>query len=168
MSPAGWKLASVPKTDDNRLTPAIKATDDVRAGYNRAKLAWYQVDNQLYRDVGRFKPDNITEEDLQNHYVRAVDPQEIFPKRQLTQGIFYEQIFDVAYYPTERGPYNYNPSLDNNGFLSNPQTNWAGITNAIRTEVDFDKANIEYVEFWLLDPFINTSYGYIDDGIHPT
>ena len=58
-------------------------------------------------------------------------------------------------------------SLDNNGFLSNPQTNWAGITNAIRTEVDFDKANIEYVEFWLLDPFINTSYGYIDDGIHP-
>ncbi len=99
--------------------------------------------------------------------MRAVDPQEIFPKRQLTQGIFYEQIFDVAFYPTERGPYNYNPSLDNNGFLSNPQTNWAGITNAIRTEVDFDKANIEYVEFWLLDPFINTSYGYIDDGIHP-
>ena len=99
---------------------------------------------------------------------RAVDPQEIFPNRQLTQGIFYEQIFDVAYYPTERGPYNYNPSLDNNGFLTNPETNWAGITNAIRTEVDFDKANIEYVEFWLLDPFINTPYGYIDDGIHPT
>jgi cell surface protein SprA len=166
MSPAGWKLASVPKTDDNRFDPSNKANDDVRAGYNRAKLAWYQVDNQMYRDVGRFKPDNITEADLQNHYVRAVDPQEIFPKRQLTQGVFYEQIFDVAFYPTERGPYNYNPSLDNNGFLPNPQTNWAGITNAIRTEVDFDKANIEYVEFWLLDPFINTPYGYIDDGVH--
>ncbi|HMG89167.1 MAG TPA: cell surface protein SprA, partial [Chryseolinea sp.] len=167
MSPAGWKLASVPKTDDNRFDPSDKATDDVRAGFNRAKLAWYQVDNQMYRDVGRFKPENITEEDLQNHYVRAVDPQEIFPKRQLTQGIFYEQIFDVAFYPTERGPYNYNTALDNNGFLSSPQSNWAGITNAIRTEVDFDKANIEYVEFWLLDPFINTSYGYIDDGVHP-
>jgi cell surface protein SprA len=167
MSPAGWKLASVPQTEDHRFDPSGRATDDVRAGFNRAKLAWYQVDNQMYRDVGRFKPDNITEEDLQNHYVRAVDPQEIFPNRQLTQGVFYEQIFDVAFYPTERGPYNYNTSLDNNGFLSNPQTNWAGITNAIRTEVDFDKANIEYVEFWLLDPFINSAYGYIDDGIHP-
>lgn len=167
MSPAGWKLASTPKSDDNRFDPSGYASDDVRAGYKRAKLAWYQVDNQMYRDVGRFKPDNITEEDLKNHYVRPVDPQEIFPNRNLTQGVFYEQIFDVAFYPRERGPYNYNPDLDANGFLNNPQTNWAGITTAIRTEVDFDKANIEYVEFWLMDPFINSTYGYIDDGINP-
>src|SRR5690606_4996459 len=41
------------------------------------------------------------------------------------------------------------------------------ITTAIRTEVDFDKANIEYVEFWMLDPFINNSdRGKIIDGIH--
>jgi len=164
MSPAGWKLASTPKTADNRFDPSNQAPDDVRAGFNRAKIAWYQVDNQFYRDVGRFKPANIEEEDLKNHYVRPVDPQEIFPQRQLTQGIFYEQIFDVAYYPKERGPYNYNPALDNNAFLTNPANNWAGITNAIRTEVDFDKANIEYVEFWLLDPFITTKYGVIDDG----
>lgn len=168
MSPAGWKIAATPKTDDNRFDPSDQAVNDIRAGYNRAKMAWYQVDNQLYRNVGKFKPANITDEDLKNHYVRPVDPQEIFPYRQLTQGIFYEQIFDVAYYPRERGPYNYNPALDANGFLTNPQNNWAGITNAIRTEVDFDKANIEYVEFWLMDPFINTSYGYIDDGINPS
>ncbi|MEJ1238972.1 cell surface protein SprA [Chryseolinea sp. T2] len=168
MSPFGWKLGSVPRSDDNRFDPSAGAQNDVRAGYNRAKLAWYIVDNQLYRDVGTFKPDNITDEDLKMHYSRPVDPQEIFPKRQLTQGQYYEQIFDVAYYPTERGPNNYNPSLDNSGFLNNPTNNWASITNAIRTEVDFDKANIEYVEFWLLDPFINTNSGYgkIDDGIH--
>ena len=133
------------------------ATNDVQAGYKRAKLAWYQIDNQLYRNVGRFKPDNIDAEDLKNHYVRAVGPQEIFPNRQLQQGIFFEQIFDVAYYPRERGPYNYNPSLDNNGFLTDPESQLGGITNAIETEVDFDKANIEYVEFWLLDPFINAT-----------
>ncbi len=167
MSPAGWRLAATPKTEDFRFDPSNGAINDVRAGYKRAKLSWYQVDNQLYRNVGRFKPDNINDEDLKNHYVRPVDPQEIFPRRQLTQGIFYEQIFDIAYYPRERGPYNYNPALDANGFLSDPQSNWAGVTNAIRTEVDFDKANIEYVEFWLLDPFINTSYGYINDGINP-
>lgn len=167
MSPAGWKLSSVPQTDDDRFDPSKKTSDDVSAGYKRAKLAWYQVDNQLYRNVGRFKPENISDEDLKNHYVRPVGPQEIFPGRQLTQGIFYEQIFDVAYYPRERGPYNYNPDLDANGFLNNPQTNWAGITNAIRTEVDFDKANIEYVEFWLLDPFITGTYGTIADGVNP-
>lgn len=166
MSPTGWKLASTPKTPDNRFDPSTAPTDDVQAGYRRAKLAWYQIDNQLYRDAGRFKPDNITAEELSNHYVRAVGPQEIFPNRQNQQAVFFEQIFDVAYYPRERGPYNYNPNLDNNGFLTNPETNWGGITNAIETEVDFDKANIEYIEFWLLDPFIDSNYGRIDDGIN--
>ncbi len=167
MSAFGWKLASVPQSDDNRFDPSNKTSDDIRAGYKRAKLAWYTVDNQLYRDAGNLKPDNLTDEDLKNHYVRPVDPQEIFPKKQLTQGVFYEQIFDVAYFPKERGPYNYSPDLDNNGFLNSPQSNWAGITTAIRNEVDFDKANIEYVEFWLMDPFIDSQYGYIDDGINP-
>ncbi len=166
MSPAGWKLASTPETDDKRFDPST-TENDIKAGYKRAKLAWYQVDNQLYRDVGRFKPDNINADDLKKHYSRAVGPQEIFPFRNNQQGIFYEQIFDVAYYPRERGPYNYNPDLDNNGFLTNPESNWGGITNAIETEVDFDKANIEYIEFWLLDPFINSQYGTIDDGINP-
>jgi len=166
MSPFGWKLSSTPRSDDNRFDPSGHTQDDVRAGYNRAKVSWYIVDNQLYRNVGNYKPDNLTDDDLKMHYSRAVDPQEIFPQRQITQGVFYEQIFDVAYYPTERGPYNYNPSLDNNGFLTSPTNNWGAITNAIRTEVDFDKANIEYVEFWLLDPFITTQYGRIDDGIN--
>jgi cell surface protein SprA len=168
MSPNGWKLSSVPKTPDYRFDPANGLGNDLSAGYLRAKIAWYTVDNQLYRNVGRFKPDNITDNDLKNHYVRPVDPKEIFPLRQLTQGIFYEQIFDVAYYPKERGPYNYNPQQTSDGFLNSPEKNWGAITNAIRTEVDFDKANIEYVEFWLLDPFINTQYGYIDDGITDT
>ncbi|MEJ7647263.1 MAG: cell surface protein SprA [Chryseolinea sp.] len=166
MSPFGWKLASVPQSDDNRFDPSNRTSDDIRAGFKRAKLAWYMVDNQLYRPSGNFKPENITEEDLKNHYVRAVHPQEIFPQRQISQGFFYEQVFDVAYYPKERGPYNYNPDLDNNGFLNSPQTNWAGITTAIRNEVDFDKANVEYVEFWLMDPFIDSQYGKIDDGIN--
>ncbi len=30
--------------------------------------------------------------------------------------------------------------------------------------MDFDKANVEYIEFWLLDPFINTPRGIVDDG----
>ncbi|HEY3387531.1 MAG TPA: cell surface protein SprA, partial [Saprospiraceae bacterium] len=163
LNPISWKLASVPAEFD----PSSGIPDDLRAGFRRAKLAWYQIDNQFYRDGGQYKPENITDEDLKNHYVRAVGPQEIFPERYRTQGNFFEQILDVAYYPTERGPYNYTTNLvERNNFpeLPNPTDNWAGITTAIRTEVDFNKANIEYIEFWLLDPFINTPNGKIIDG----
>ncbi len=167
LNPVGWKLAVVPQTIDNRYDLSGGSIDDVKAGYKRAKLAWYQVDNLFYRQSSRYKPGNITDKDLENHYVRPVLPQEIFPFKDPYVGNFYEQIFDVAYYPSERGPYNYNPDLNPDGTLKNPASNWAGITTAIRTEVDFDKANIEYVEFWLLNPFINNPNGVIDDGVNP-
>jgi cell surface protein SprA len=165
LSPAAWKLASTPQDFD----PSLGAADDVRANFKRAKLAWYQVDNQFYRDGGQYKPENINENDLLYHYVRPVGPQEIFPERFRTQGNFFETILDVAYYPTERGPYNFNTNvgvdINSEGDLLNPTQNWAGITTAIRTEVDFNKANIEYIEFWLMDPFFKGSeYGKIIDG----
>ncbi|HRG11281.1 MAG TPA: cell surface protein SprA, partial [Cyclobacteriaceae bacterium] len=164
LSPQAWKLASIPK--DLKFDETGGDANNVRAGYKRAKLAWYQVDNLFYRTGGRFKPANINDEDLRNHYVRSVSPQEIFPFFDNYIGNFFEQIFDVAYYPAERGPYNYNTQLDTRGRLNNPRGNWAGITTAIRTEVDFDKANIEYLEFWLLNPFINNPRGVINDGIN--
>lgn len=162
LNPAAWRLAATPKN--------LYGTADVsglEAGYRRAKLAWYQVDNQFYRQGGQFKPENITDDDLLYHYVRSVNPQEIFPYKNLTQGNFFEQIFDVAYYPTERGPYNYDwARLGDDATFSqqDAKNNWGGITTAIRTEVDFTKANIEYIEFWLMDPFIQTKYGRIMDG----
>ncbi len=164
MTPQGWKLAATPY-HDARFNPTSAGINDLSLGYGRAKLAWYQIDNQFYRETGPFKPKNISERDLQNHYVRPVKPEEIFPFFQRPQGYFFQPVFDVAYYPRERGPYNYNPNIDNNGFLgTDPKANWAGITTAIRTEVDFDKANIEYIEFWLLDPFIESENGKIIDG----
>ncbi|HYC83938.1 MAG TPA: cell surface protein SprA, partial [Chryseosolibacter sp.] len=157
MSPTSWHLAATPK--DIRFDPTGGLSRDLRSGYNRAKLAWYQVDNQFYRNSSRFKPANVTEKDLQNHYVRPVSPQELFPYYNQQQANFYQNIFDIAYYPNERGPYNYNPNLTQAGTLPDPKKSWAGITTAIRTEVDFDKANIEYLEFWVLDPFIDLPSG---------
>jgi cell surface protein SprA len=155
ISPQAWKLAAVP-TNDPLFDLAGGANDDIKAGYKRAKLAWYQVDNLFYRESGSFKPPNINAEDLKNHYTRPVLPQEIFPSRDPFIGNFFEPILDVAYFPGERGPYNYNPTFDASG-----KSNWAGITTAIRNEVDFDKANVEYVEFWLMDPFITAENGKV-------
>lgn len=161
MSPQGWKLAATP-VGDPRFDPSGGQPFDLSAGYKRARLAWYSVDNQFYRTTGRYKPDNITENDLKYHYVRPVDPDEIFQYFQPPQGQFWQSIFDLAYYPRERGQYNYNPNLTPSGLLADdPRTNWGGITTAIRTEVDFDKANIEYVEFWLMDPFLSGEYGKV-------
>ncbi|MFN7328080.1 MAG: cell surface protein SprA, partial [Bacteroidota bacterium] len=144
LAPQGWKLAAVP-TRDQRFDLANGAVStsagnnfDLQAGYRRAKLAWYQVDNLFYRQGGSFKPANITEQDLKNHYTRPVLPQEIFPFKDPFVGNFYEPVFDVAYFPDERGPYNYNPLFDTQPF----RNNWGGITTAIRNEVDFDKANV--------------------------
>ncbi|MFM8738790.1 MAG: cell surface protein SprA, partial [Cytophagales bacterium] len=168
LAPQGWKLAAVP-TRDQRFDLANGAVStppgtisDLRAGYRRAKMAWYQVDNLFYRQGGSFKPPNITEQDLKNHYTRPVLPQEIFPFKDPFVGNFYEPVFDVAYFPDERGPYNY--FQDFNQYVqipANRKNNWGGITTAIRNEVDFDKANVEYVEFWLLNPFIQNANGEV-------
>src|SRR5690606_31456785 len=91
------------------------------------------------------------------------------PNKQLQQGVQQESVMDLAYYPQERGPYNYNDRLDGAGQLplNEVERNWAGVTNAIRTEVDFDKSNIEYIEFWLLDPFLDGPNGLLDEAGNP-
>lgn len=159
-----WKIASTPTTTDNRFDLSDGNADDLQFSYKRAKLAWYVIDNIFYRTGGAAKPSNISEQDLTNHYVRPVEPQEIFTQKDREVINTNYPIFDLAYYPTERGPYNYNPDLTTTGRLKDPQSNWGGITTAIRTEVDFDKSNVEYIEFWLMDPFIQGQNGIIYDG----
>lgn len=164
MNALSWKLSSIPESEEYDFDPTNGAENNVRAGDRRAKLAWYTIDPQLQRQRGPFRPENITDEDLRNHYVRLVAPDEIFPNRQFQQAIFQEPILDLAFYPRERGPYNFRTNLTTNGLIpaAEAEKSWAGITNAIRTEVDFDKANIEYVEFWLLDPFLPGNNGTIE------
>lgn len=159
-----WKTAATPATTDNRFDLSGGLTDDIKFSYKRAKLAWYLVDNVFYRTGGAAKPPNITDADLANHYVRPVEPQEIFTQKEREVINTNYPIFDLAYFPTERGPYNYNPDITSQGLLKDPESNWGGITTAIRSEVDFDKSNIEYIEFWLMDPFIQSANGVVIDG----
>jgi cell surface protein SprA len=169
-----WKLAATPKSDDGYYDGGNQQANDLSINYKRAKLSWYIIDNVFYRTSGSSKPPNLTEQDLQNNYSRAVIPQEIFKFRDREVVNTNLPVFDLAYYPSERGSYNYNPNLQSDGTLPNPQQNWGGITRAITSDVDFDQTNIEYLEFWLMDPFINSTNGVlndpnglIDDGINP-
>ncbi len=162
MSPQSWSLAATP-VGDPRFDPSGGQPLDLRAGYKRAKLAWYTIDNQFYRQNGRFKPSNISEADVEKyHYQRAINVNEIYHQLEAQQGQYWQTTLDLAYYPNERGQYNYNPNLTSAGLLADdPRSNWGGVTTAIRAEVDFDKANIEYIEFWMMDPFLPGEGGQI-------
>jgi len=157
-----WKMASTPVTDDGRF--GMPSGNNLNSGYKRGKVAWYIVDNVFYRSNDSNTPANI---DTENHYSRSVIPQEIFTEQDRRQVNINLPIFDIAYFPTERGPYNYNPDILDNGRLSVPEQNWGGLTRAITSDVDFDKTNIEFIEFWLMDPFIEGLNGRVLVGNNP-
>ena len=163
--PQNWKLSATPATDDNKFDISQQTEDRLGNTYKRARLSWYTVDNVFYRSAGRGVPSNITNEDRRNHYVRRVLPQEIFQGRYRDVIVTNEPLFDLAYFPQERGMYNFNPNLNNAGLLNNPRENYGGVTRAITSEVDFDRTNIEYIEFWLMDPFITGPNGRVLDGV---
>lgn len=155
-----WKIASTPKTEDDRFIGPGKHGANKKRGH----LAWYNVDtNTIYDKNGRDVAKR-SDKDRKNHYARSVSMQEIYKNRDKNYGSNLTQTFDLAYFPEERGMYNFNSDLTNDGLLKNPKNNWAGISRAITSEVDFDKNNIEYIEFWLLDPFIQSERGVVDDG----
>ncbi len=168
-TPTAWMLSSVPTPFEGS-----KLTNDVRSGYQRARLAWYYIDPIFTRRSSSLTPAHIKSDlnQLSNHYVREVYERDLYPNK--SQNSYSEaaslNVLNLAYYPTERGAYNLNPDLDVNGRLTNPKANWGGMMRKLDYP-DFEAQNIEYIEFWMLDPFIYTgddpSYGgelYIDLG----
>lgn len=152
-----WNLASTPRgaTDRNGnvLFPEAELFDDLEYGKNRAKLAWYNIEPILQERRNTNNPVKDLEE-LSDPRVRAVSQQEIFPQRTPEFGQNQLVTFDLAYYPKERGPYNFDATnIDANGRLQNPTKRWGGIMRGI-DQTDFETANIEFLEFWVLDPFI--------------
>jgi cell surface protein SprA len=147
-----WRLAATPSV--------ISTATGLGVNDRRAKLAWYTVD-QTYYTGGPSVPGNIGAGDLLNHYTRGVPRNEVFPTKDLgATGNGYEYTFDLAYFPKERGPYNYTRNVTSDGkFLTDPEVvaNYGGISRAITFDTDFDNANVEYLEFWLMDPFLKTS-----------
>ena len=149
--PSAWTLSAVPKG-----MKGYGKSGQVEAGYNRALLNWFSIDPLFTRRNSPLTPAHIKTDldQLSNHYVREIYERELYPNKESTSSESTTlQILNLAYYPNERGPYNLNPDLDADGHLSNPQDNWGGIMRKLTT-TDFEAANIEYIEFWMLDPFI--------------
>jgi cell surface protein SprA len=155
---AYWSLASTPQGKPD-MFPEANLVDSLPYGFKRAALSWYTIDNSFYRN-NSITPPNIqgNNELLSQPYMREVQTTEVFPNKQVANGTPNTlQTFDLAYRPRTRGPYNFTVNgLDANGNLKNPNQSWAGIMRAVQTN-DFEAANINYIEFWVMDPFINNN-----------
>lgn len=158
-----WFLSSIPQGQENIFQNANE-NDNLISGYQRAKVAWYTIDPLFYRNTSVTPPgvnksitlpngNSITQQSY--HYSREVLEKEVFPNKDPDLGsqISNLALLDVAYYPTKRGPYNYNVNeLNADGSLQNPSDKWAGLMRKVETN-DFEAANIEFIEFWMMDPF---------------
>ncbi len=155
-NPKAWVMSSVPT-----MFPEHTDRDSVTSGFNRALLAWYTIDPLFTYRSSSLTPSHIKSDlqQLSNHYVRAVYVSELYPNRQQSSysgATSTLSILNLAYYPEERGAYNLTTALTTDGRLRDPQQRWGGMMRRLDTN-DFETANIDYVEFWLLDPFIYTN-----------
>ncbi len=152
LSPLSWHLSSRPK----ELPNTIRGNDNngLENGYGRGFLNWYTVDPIFYSSQ---RPGGITDDDVSDLYTRRVFIEEIFPEVDVVQGqTSVINTLDLAYYPEERGPYNFDP-FEAQGTVM-PNQRWAGISRQI-TSTDFEQANVEYIEFWVQDPFLDNPAG---------
>jgi len=168
-NPTSWFHASIPQGQPD-LFPEAALTSTITTGLNRAKLCWYNIDPIFTRKQGEQTPSYYNDQIFSNNMWRQVIETELFPGKTPPNG---QQVvlpvLDLAYYPKERGPYNfdvkptpYSAGMTPDGFLNNPASRWAGISRRLETN-DFQAANVEYIQFWLMDPF-NEDY---NTNTHP-
>jgi cell surface protein SprA len=163
-----WVMASTPQGQPHWFREAMPVSSSEPArrqlayGFNRAKLAWYIIDPLFYANTTATPP-NLTKDDQSAPYARAVYEPELFPNREYSSAAqsTYMPVFNLAFFPTERGPYNYDvdgsegfsAGVDADGSLNDPGSRWGGIMRRF-DYTDFESNNYEYIEFWMMDPFI--------------
>ncbi len=149
-----WVLASTPSDRPESDIP------DLVNGANRALLNWYVIDISALNNA----------DDRSDSYTRLIQQDELFD-RDVQIGLSNLFTFDLSYYPTERGPYNFDlpggtpysagVALNQDGtdvVLNDPESRWAGIMRYF-PNTDFEAANYESIEFWMLNPFMERRDG---------
>jgi cell surface protein SprA len=134
LSPLNWFMASTPDTPTFPTFNGSVSNDLLSYNNQRAKLAWYSVDQLFYGNGA--KPANIDNVELSRTEVRQIGFSELFPNTELdlTQNILVRTL-DLAYFPSERGSYNFDTGVNVNadGTFTNPQDRWGGIMRPLTT-----------------------------------
>nr|WP_315162865.1 cell surface protein SprA [uncultured Flavobacterium sp.] len=146
-SPYSWSLSSTPVNDAESMYNFNESANDLSYGFKRAKLSWYSIDPIFYTQ----KPSGITNDDLSLNTTRRIYSEELYPLTDIAQG--QSQIvntLDLSYYPSDRGPYNNNSNIG-----TNPRDNFGGIMRSL-SSTNFEQGNVEYIQFWVLDPYVGS------------
>lgn len=144
-SPFAWKLSSTPMNDAESLYDFNANANDLSYGFKRAKLSWYTIDPVFFTT----KPSGISNDDLSLNTTRRIFSEELYPLTEIAQG--QSQVvntLDLTYYPTERGSYNNALNVS-----TNPKDNFGGIMRSLNS-TNFEQGNVEYIQFWVLDPYV--------------
>lgn len=158
-SPYSWFLASTPYDPSaDALFPEAALSNNVDYGKNRALLAWYYIDRAWTQRNSNMLPGYLKNDphQMSSPYIREVYVNELFPYRELAYGeANWIQTLNVSFYPRERGPYNLDAdNIDSDGSLLNPEKRWGGMMRKL-DNTNFESSNVEYLQFWLLDPFLD-------------
>ena len=156
-----WTLASVPD-GQSRLFPEASYNNSVTYGSNRARTSWYIIDPTFFANTAA-TPQNIRQDPsiLSDHRQRMIPINEVFPNLPVQPGMARNiAMFDVSFFPGERGPYNYDvegfpglsKGLDAQGRLNDPKSRWGGLMRSLQIN-NFEEQNIEFIQFWVMDPF---------------
>lgn len=139
--PEAWHLGSAPFLQQQLLDP-------VKQNYTRSHLSWYRIDPMLqyeWREAGYPLPRGSHPGIF--HLQREINVSELFPSRHTETLTSYLPVLNLSFYPKERGSYNLNPDS------FSPKEQWASIIQRLPLS-DFEEENIEYMEFWMMDPYV--------------
>lgn len=160
--PYSWSIASIPQGQASMFPEANNIALDSSGtieGFNRAKVCWYVVDPLFQQQTSGTTPSNLSTDVMSDNFTRMVLQTEIFPNEQSPAGTPLNlPVLNVGYFPSMRGPYNYDTGsiysagVATNGTLNKPTTRWGGIMRPIQ-ETDFETDNIGFIEFWMMDPY---------------
>lgn len=167
-SPYSWFLASTPyDPSGDALFPEAALSNDVTYGKNRALINWYFIDRMFTARNSSLCPGYIKSDtkQLNNPYVREIKVTEVFPGREQTYGEANTiQTLNLSFYPSERGPYNLDATdIDDEGNLLFPERRWGGIMRKM-DNTNFESSNIEYIQFWMLSPFLDPDNDNLSGG----
>ena len=140
-----WSLSSTPEKNVSSTYDFNGNANDLSYGFKRAKLSWYSIDPVFYTQ----KPSGISNDDLSLNTTRRIFSEELYPLTDIAQG--QSQVIntlDLSYYPKERGPYNNSLNA-----ATTPKDNFGGIMRSLNS-TNFEQGNVEYIQFWILDPYV--------------
>lgn len=132
-------------------------SNNVDYGKNRALLAWYYIDRMFTQKNSSLCPAYIKndKEQLSSPYVREVTTREIWPNRELNYGEQGRQSRRSTCRFIRQSVVRITLTIQISmpiSIFSTRRSVGAGIMRKL-DNTNFETSNIEYIQFWMMDPF---------------